>query len=278
MKHVRHALGELATPFAWAKMPSLILTVIAQMLFSVMIFAQEPTLPLSQAPILLVASTQRVSKRPSAPVGDFYVTFNSTGLIGVSNPAWMETVPELKQSLENVGRYLASKISGGRLLTLVISQRGVITSSDTTIVPNGASAAGLLLEYGQHQVARRVMTIQIPEGIVFEPPLDLTGLPQMAATLERSQVAARLQSNVNPNLRRSQPSPLRITLEANGRLISSDPRLPKGCFDLWNPFSGPEAMRDKYKEFKECVGDYWWAPGLNVLACGAGLGISVLLE
>jgi len=214
-----------------------------------------------------VANAQRISPQS----GDFTVVLNSKGLASVSNQRWMESIPDLKQSLENVGRALAPKISRGRRsLTLRISPRGVITSSDSAIVPNGSSAAGLLQQYGNLRTKARIATVAFPKpgAVIFEPPIDLKLVPNIAAALERHTEVVRANEAI-------QRQTVKVVQASNGRVTPSFPRLPDGCFDLWKlEWDGAPAYKTKYDEFKECVGEYWYLPGVALVACAIGAGIS----
>jgi len=213
-----------------------------------------------------VANAQSISPQS----GDFTVVLNSKGLASVSNQRWMESIPDLKQSLENVGRALASKISGGRSLTLVISPGGVVTSSDSAIVPNGSSAAGLLQQYGNLRTKARIATVAFPKPgvVIFEPPIDLTLVPNIAASLDRQTRVVRANEA-------KQRQTVKVVQESNGRVFPSFPRLPEGCFDLWKQkWDGPLAYKTKYDEFKDCVGEYWYLPGVAQVACAIGAALS----
>ena len=172
---------------------------------------------------------------------------------------------------------IGPKITGGKLLTLLISDRGVITSSDPSVVANGTSAAGLLLEYGKMPSAMQQARITIPPRgtIYWDPPIIFDPYPQLARRVAETTAKA---ANVSPNARMASVPPLVLTRDARGRMQSSDPdRVYPGVFEPWTPFNGPPAQRSKYDEFKDCVGEYWYLPGVAQVACAIGAGISSLL-
>ncbi|MDD2564889.1 MAG: hypothetical protein PHU27_11805 [Salinivirgaceae bacterium] len=51
-----------------------------------------------------------------------------------------------------------------------------------------------------------------------------------------------------------------ITFATNGSILVNDMQFP--LFE--------QNKVDRYKEFKDCVGHYWWSPGFNVVFCGVG--------
>lgn len=186
--------------------------------------------------------------------GDFRIAYGQNGLRGVSDSTWMNTVPRFKSYLEIAGRKIASRLGKDQTLVLFVSKNGVISSSNSSIVKEGSSASTFLIEYGDALKGQPAFSATLTSDgkLTFSNEAELRSYPQLVERVSRYRAQLAVER------------PRKATVLKQGAT---------GVLLVVGPSGDVPAETSFWDEFKACVGEYWWAPGVAQVACGIGAAI-----
>lgn len=152
-------------------------------------------------------------------------------------------------------------------LIIEIDPKGKIISNKNEVVPSGMWADDFLVEYGDVELTSSELEIKFFQNGSFE----VSGLNNELSIKQEVQSKLEVGSeNVSPKL--SQGEVLTLKINQYGVVESSNELIvPSGDIKNISPIGANEAWDWDY--FKDCVGEYWWAPVVNVALCAVACAI-----
>lgn len=186
--------------------------------------------------------------------GDFRIAYGNNGLRGVSDSAWMNSVPRLKSYLEIAGRNIASRLGKDQTLVLSVSKNGMISSSNSSIVKEGGSASTFLIEYGDALKSQSAFSATLTSDgkLTFSNEAELRPYPQLVERVSRYRAQRADKRPRKATVLKQSATGMLLVVGASGDVPAET--------SFWD-------------DFKACVGEYWWAPVVAQVACGIGAAV-----
>ena len=188
------------------------------------------------------------------PVDNFKINFNSDGTFTSNDAIFIESYPQMKIAFENISKSIKKKKSSGNT-SFTIGSDGIIISNDPYY--NGKSINDILFK----------------EGVFTYFKEDLEIFFNSDGFLKVSNPAIFEQFPFLVDYLNMEGEKLKTKIPENETVILSITKTGDIFVNNSSIFSNNKEYDCDYDDFKACVGDWWFVPGVNVIACGIGCGI-----
>lgn len=195
----------------------------------------------------------------SKPIDDFTVIFNNKNIV-TNDESFIKSHPEIANALSEMNSCHA-KSAMSVITSLTVNEEGVVISNNEYY--NGKLFVELLINDGGMSYFDDDFTV------VF----DKNGYKSISnedVFLKYTNLQNDLVELGNGFINKI-PDNEEVTLSFIGNKFY----LNGNEFYL---FTNLKSCADRYEEFKDCVGEYWWLPGVNVVACGVGALIAEAID
>ena len=235
----------------------------------------EPAAKPSATSSMPGASGQRPSPPSHAPAV-FAVTINKTGLVRVSDPQWMRKISQLEQRIQGLASHFASQVPVGQEVVLSIAKDGSVTSSNPNIVAAsaGESASDLLTKFGGVSVEPVSVALESDGQITLSKADLFAQHPEALHLVEAAQTKAK--DRVHKLGKGAKP--LKFNVTQSGDVQGGDVAIltPSGSDGGGKVDRAGPRPTTAYQDFKACVGDWWFAIGINVPCCAILIAVDRL--
>jgi hypothetical protein len=212
--------------------------------------------------------TESVNSQMQMPTYPFIVEFSKKGGYTSNNAAFLKSSPALP--LMDVFREIAANLKA-RLnndLILAIDSNGKFTSSDESILKSNSNIAAL---FNTFRTPKKNASITVA---ITAKTYRIFGIDDQVKNWQ--PFLNKIQhgiASIQQKLDKNETFVLKLT--DNGLIISSNQKIIRnGEAFKKNILVANASMHWNYDEFKACVGDWWFLPGINVVACAIGCAIA----
>lgn len=212
--------------------------------------------------LLKVGSSSNEIKKLSS---ELEVTIKKNGTFTTSDQVFVNSYPEFRVAMLKISNKIKSKINEDFNFRIGID--GIINySSNPEIIAIGLEAEELLINDGE--MSKELVIEYNKNGI---SKISNSGLFQRlpAEVKYNIQHAADIaKDKINPG------EIIRVVAKSDKTLLL---QIVKGIGQNEEILKTATGQGCTYAGFKACVGDYWYLPGVNVVACAVGCAIAELI-
>jgi hypothetical protein len=167
-----------------------------------------------------------------------------------NNPEFLKVYPPLEDWLLDLIKRLLGNLK--TTLVLTIGADGNITSSNDAVIKSGTKIVDLIKKYPYPQQSQDVVFT------VNANSYNITGIDERTKTYAATALT-NLVAAIQKKLSRNES--LVIKIDKKGNINSSNPKIIPNTEQMSSQYTTPG------DDYKQCVGDTWWAPVIAQVLC-----------
>jgi len=193
------------------------------------------------------------------PVGIFTITFSPNGTFLTNNEAFLESYPQMKKAFTTLSGNLCKKKDFSNT-TFSINPDGTILSDNPEY--NGKDIVAVLISEGQFSYFKNDLVITFDKDGYKK--ISNEEIYQMFPQLKERFV------NMGNNLKSKVPEgkKLEVTYKNDGSVLLNGVNADFSKLGSSGLSKAATKVPCTYEDFKDCVGYWWFLPGVNVIMCG----------
>ncbi len=203
---------------------------------------------------------------------EFSFTVKKDGTFIVSNKNFYDSYPQFAKAITTISSKISQKAN--EEVTISFRADGSIKCSKPDIIDENIDASTFLMTEGNMRLFEGRLNI-----VFNESGLKSISKPEIFVMFPKIEEKYRaLGKEIAYQLKSKKAKEITLSLTENGKIFIIVPNRAEMELPLENTPLARVEGGCTYSGFKACVGEYWWAPVLNIIACAIGCLIAEIFD